>query len=103
MQAKIVPVKRKQNIKFHFWSAVTSFLKVYEDIFDGFLLIFQIVSFVQGCKSANPDPAPPQSDALLDGSNVRLNWNIEYDVNVNWIKFKNFLSLYWFKNKQHWI
>ncbi len=40
---------------------------------------------------------------LLDGSNVRLNWNIESDMNVNWIKFKNFLSLYWFKNKQHWI
>ncbi len=32
--------------------------------------------------------------ALLDGSNVRLNWNIESDINVNWIKFKNFLSLY---------
>ncbi len=31
---------------------------------------------------------------LLDGSNVRLNWNIESDINVNWIKFKNFLSLY---------
>ncbi len=41
--------------------------------------------------------------ALLNGSNVRLNWNIESDVNVYWIKFKNFLSLYWFKNKQHWI
>ncbi len=40
---------------------------------------------------------------LLDGSNVRLNWNIESDMNVNWIQFKNFLSLYWFKNKQHWI
>ncbi len=33
-------------------------------------------------------------DALLDGSNVRLNGNIESDMNVNWIKFKNFLSLY---------
>jgi len=33
--------------------------------------------------------------------NVRLNWNIESDMNVNWIKFKNFLSLYCFKNKQH--
>ena len=32
--------------------------------------------------------------ALLDGSNVRLNWNIESDMNVNWIKSKNFLSLY---------
>jgi hypothetical protein len=31
---------------------------------------------------------------LLDGSNVRLNWNIESDMNVNWIKFENFLSLY---------
>ncbi len=31
---------------------------------------------------------------LLDGGNVRLNWNIESDINVNWIKFKNFLSLY---------
>jgi hypothetical protein len=31
---------------------------------------------------------------LLDGSNVRLNWNIESDMNVNWIKFKNCLSLY---------
>ncbi len=31
---------------------------------------------------------------LLDGSNVRLNWNIESDMNVNWIKFKNYLSLY---------
>ncbi len=31
---------------------------------------------------------------LLDGSNVRLNWNIGSDMNVNWIKFKNFLSLY---------
>ncbi len=40
---------------------------------------------------------------LLNGSNVRLNWNIESDMNVNWIKFKNFLSLNWFKNKQHWI
>jgi hypothetical protein len=40
-------------------------------------------------------------DTLLDGSNVRLNWNIESDMNVNWIKFKNFLSLYWFKNTQH--
>ncbi len=38
---------------------------------------------------------------LLDGGNVRLNWNIESDMNVNWIKFKNFLSLYRFKNKQH--
>jgi hypothetical protein len=28
---------------------------------------------------------------LLDGRNVRLNWNIESDMNVNWIKFKNFL------------
>ncbi len=37
---------------------------------------------------------------LLDGSNVRLNWNIESDMNVHWIKFKHFLSLYWFKNKQ---
>ena len=44
-----------------------------------------------------------QNPTLLDGSNVRLNWNIESDMNVNWIKFKNFLSLYWFKNKQHWI
>ncbi len=26
-------------------------------------------------------------DALLDGSNVRLNWNIESDMNVHWIKF----------------
>ncbi len=43
------------------------------------------------------------SHTLLDGSNVRLNWNIESDMNVNWFKFKNFLSLYWFKNKQHWI
>ncbi len=32
--------------------------------------------------------------ALLDGTNVRLNWNIESDLNVYWIKFKNFLSLY---------
>ncbi len=39
--------------------------------------------------------------ALLDGTNIRLNWNIESDLNVNWIKFKNFLSLYWFKNKQY--
>ncbi len=31
---------------------------------------------------------------LLDGGNVRLNWNIESDMNVNWIKFKNCLSLY---------
>jgi hypothetical protein len=34
---------------------------------------------------------------LLDSSNVRLNWNIESDMNVNslnCIKFKNFLSLY---------
>ncbi len=31
---------------------------------------------------------------LLDGTNVRLNWNIESDLNVYWIKFKNFLSLY---------
>jgi hypothetical protein len=31
---------------------------------------------------------------LLDGSNVRLNWNIESDMNVNWIKFNIFLSLY---------
>jgi hypothetical protein len=32
--------------------------------------------------------------ALLDGTKVRLNWNIESDLNVYWIKFKNFLSLY---------
>jgi hypothetical protein len=32
--------------------------------------------------------------SLLDGTNVRLNWNIESDLNVYWIKFKNFLSLY---------
>jgi hypothetical protein len=38
---------------------------------------------------------------LLDGTNVRLNWNIESDLNVYLIKFKNFLSLYWFKNKQY--
>ncbi len=31
---------------------------------------------------------------LIDGSNVRLNWNIESDMNVHLIKFKNFLSLY---------
>ncbi len=31
---------------------------------------------------------------LLDGTNVRLNWNIESDLNVYWIKFKHFLSLY---------
>jgi hypothetical protein len=31
---------------------------------------------------------------LLDGTNVRLNWNIESDLNVYWIKFKNCLSLY---------
>jgi hypothetical protein len=30
---------------------------------------------------------------LLDGTNVRLNWNIESDLNAYWIKFKNFLSL----------
>jgi hypothetical protein len=30
-------------------------------------------------------------DTLLNGSNVRLNWNIESDMNVNWIKLKNFL------------
>ncbi len=44
-----------------------------------------------------------QDTALLNGSNVRLNWNIESDMNVYWIKFKIFLSLYWFRNKQHWI
>ncbi len=32
--------------------------------------------------------------ALLEGSNVRLNWNIESDMNVHWIKFKKILSLY---------
>jgi hypothetical protein len=32
--------------------------------------------------------------ALLDGTNVRLNWNIESDLNVYCIKLKNFLSLY---------
>jgi hypothetical protein len=32
--------------------------------------------------------------ALLDGTNVRLNWNIESDLNVYWIKLKIFLSLY---------
>jgi hypothetical protein len=31
---------------------------------------------------------------LLDGTNVRLNWSIESDLNVYWIKFKNFLNLY---------
>ncbi len=31
---------------------------------------------------------------LLDGSKIRLNRNIESDMNVNWIKFKHFLSLY---------
>jgi hypothetical protein len=36
----------------------------------------------------------PGKSTLLDGSNVRLNWNIESDLNVYWIKFKNFLSLY---------
>ncbi len=35
-----------------------------------------------------------QENTLLDGTNVRLNWNIESDLNVYWIKFKNFLSLY---------
>ncbi len=40
---------------------------------------------------------------LLNGTNVRLNWNIESDLNVYWIKLENFLSLYWFKSKQYWI
>ena len=31
---------------------------------------------------------------LLNGTNVRLNWNIESDLNLYWNKFKNFLSLY---------
>ncbi len=35
-----------------------------------------------------------EQDTLLDGNNVRLNWNIESDLNVYWIKLKNFLSLY---------
>ncbi len=43
------------------------------------------------------------SSTLLDGTNVRLNWNIESDMNVYWIKFKIFLSLYCFKNKQYSI
>jgi len=42
-----------------------------------------------GMRKTDP-PAP----TLLDGSNVRLNWNIESDMNVHWIKFKNFLSLH---------
>jgi hypothetical protein len=35
-----------------------------------------------------------RKSTLLDGTNVRLNWNIESDLNVYWIKFKSFLSLY---------
>ncbi len=30
---------------------------------------------------------------LLDGTNVRLNWNIESEMNVHWIKFKIFLKV----------
>jgi hypothetical protein len=30
---------------------------------------------------------------LLDGTNVRLNWNIESEMNVHWIKFKKFLKV----------
>ncbi len=39
-------------------------------------------------------PETVAAAALLDGSNVRLNWNIESDMNVHWIEFKNVLSLY---------
>jgi hypothetical protein len=40
-------------------------------------------------------PSRIKSDpTLLDGTNVRLNWNIKSDLNVCWIKFKNFLSFY---------
>jgi len=38
--------------------------------------------------------AQEKAHTLLNGSNVRLNWNIESDMNVYWIKFKNCLSLY---------
>jgi hypothetical protein len=38
---------------------------------------------------------------MLNGTNQRLNWNIESDFNVYWIKFKSCLSLYGFKNKQY--
>jgi hypothetical protein len=39
------------------------------------------------------DSGGSRGDTLLDGTNVRLNWNIESDLNVHWIKFKNYLSL----------
>jgi hypothetical protein len=45
-------------------------------------------------RNSDAGPANWDKNTLLDGSNVRLNWNIESDLNVYWIKFKNFLSLY---------
>ncbi len=44
--------------------------------------------------TADKQGAVSTVNTLLDGSNVRLNWNIESDINVIWNKFKNFLSLY---------
>ncbi len=32
---------------------------------------------------------PSWIGTLLHGTNVRLNWNIESDMKVYWIKFKN--------------
>ncbi len=40
------------------------------------------------------DAARGRGQTLLEGSNVRLNRNIESDMNVHWIKFKNCLSWY---------
>jgi hypothetical protein len=47
-----------------------------------------------GTKKTTDNRHMQSTTTLLDGSNVRLNWNIESDMNVHWIKFKNFLSLY---------
>ncbi len=53
------------------------------------MLAYSIASALEpGCKTKSSE------STLLDGTNVRLNWNIESDLNVYWIKFKNLLSLY---------
>jgi hypothetical protein len=55
-----------------------------------------VISFkkIMSSEAINNDKMIAHHSTLLDGRNVRLNWNIESDMNVNWIKFKNCLSLY---------
>jgi hypothetical protein len=48
------------------------------------------------CSSVCDPPCLPTTFnfTLLNGTNVRLNWNIESEMNVYWIKYKNILGLY---------